>query len=298
LGLDTGNETNPDPVEVDLSSETAIQSIAAGGYHTCAVLSDTTIRCWGFNFRGQLGTETSSGANPTPVSVGLSLSPGTSISSIDGGGDHTCALLSDNTSRCWGFNFNGQLGTDENSGTFNANYSPLTVNLTSAVTIQSIAAGFIHTCALPADNTVRCWGDNYYGQLGTDVNSGTSNDNYNPMSVNLGTSIKSVAVGGYHTCAELSDNTVQCWGSNHSGQIGVLENFETSNANPTPKTVVLALINGTSVKGVVAGGNHTCALISDNTLYCWGDNGFGQLGITLPESATATYTPILVEDLF
>ena len=144
-------------------------SIAAGYSHTCAVLSDGTVKCWGWNGYGQLGDGTGSYQSNVPVLVtGIS-----NAISIAAGNGHTCAVLSDGTVKCWGWNGSGQLG----DGTSNSSNVPVLVTgISNAI---SIAAGNGHTCAVLSDGTVKCWGWNFYGQLG----DGTGNPSYVPVLV-------------------------------------------------------------------------------------------------------------------
>ncbi len=139
-----------------------------GGYHTCALVSDGTMKSWGYNSYGQLGDGSTTQRN-TPVSVsGIS----TAVA-ITAGVFHTLALLSDGTVKAWGRNNYGQLG----DGTTTSNGTPVSVSeISDAV---AIAAGFEHTCALLSDGTVKAWGLNNYGQLG----DGTTTDSSTPVSV-------------------------------------------------------------------------------------------------------------------
>ncbi|MGC9079924.1 MAG: RCC1 domain-containing protein, partial [Nanopusillaceae archaeon] len=180
--------------------------IAAGGSHTCALLSDGTVKCWGSNDDGQLGDGTNVYRH-TPVIV-QNLSNAIAIAA---GESHTCALLSDGTVWCWGYNAFGQLGY----GTyFTDRYTPVKVqNLSNAI---AIAAGGYHTCALLSDRTVWCWGSNYFGQLG----DGTREDRHTPVKVQNLSNVIAIAAGWYHTCALLYDGTVWCWGDNDDGQLG------------------------------------------------------------------------------
>jgi alpha-tubulin suppressor-like RCC1 family protein len=142
---------------VAVSDLTKVAALAAGEFHTCAVLADGTVRCWGENTFGQLGDGTTDNTRPLPVPVsGLS----TAAVGLAAGRDHTCAVLADGSGRCWGGNAFGQIG----DGTTTGRVLPMAVNgLTNAV---AIAAGGDHTCARLADGSVRCWGSNISGQLG------------------------------------------------------------------------------------------------------------------------------------
>jgi alpha-tubulin suppressor-like RCC1 family protein len=128
-----------------------------GGYaHFCALLADSTVKCWGSNADGQLGDQTHTNQPEPQVVAGLS-----GVTALAPGFRHTCALMSDHTVQCWGKNTNGQLG----NGTTGATLRPVAVsNLDNAV---AVSAGREHTCAVLEDGRLQCWGDNQYGQLGT-----------------------------------------------------------------------------------------------------------------------------------
>ena len=126
-------------------------------------------------------------------------------------------------------------------------------------------------CAVLDDDSLKCWGYNEDGQLG--VNDQT--DRYVPTAVDLGTgrTAKSVSVGGHHTCAVLDDDTVKCWGYNNNGELGVGDS--TNRLVPT----AVDLGTGRTAKSVSAGSGHTCAVLDDDSLKCWGSNSYGQLGV-------------------
>jgi alpha-tubulin suppressor-like RCC1 family protein/uncharacterized protein YjbI with pentapeptide repeats len=257
LGNGTTTDSNMPVAVIGLSGASAL---AAGQYHNCALISAGTVQCWGFNVQGQLGNGTLTNSS-TPIAVS-SLSGRGGATANTAGGLHTCALLSDGTVKCWGYNSNGQLG----NGTTTNSSTPVAVSGLSGAT--AIAGGLYHTCALLSSGRVQCWGYNSVGQLG----NGTTTDSSTPLTVNgLSGAATAIAAGLYHTCALVSDGTVQCWGSNSNGQLG---NGTITNSS-TPVTV--SGLSGTAT-AIANGGNHTCALLADGTVRCWGYNVFGQLG--------------------
>lgn len=226
-------------------------------WHTCAKLSDLTVKCWGLNGAGQLGDGTTTNRS-TPVAVG-SL---TNVKMMAAGQQHTCAVLTDGTGMCWGNNALGQLGNG--STTTSAVTSPVTISgLSNAI---AISAGGGHSCAALSDGTVKCWGTNNQNVLGNVA--GTS---YTPQVVTGLTNTIALTSGRYHQCALISDGTVKCWGMNDAGQCGGFVNI-----NSTTPVTVAGVSNAVSIS---TSNEHTCAQISDGTIKCWGGNGGGQMGI-------------------
>jgi alpha-tubulin suppressor-like RCC1 family protein len=180
--------------------------------------------------------------------------------------DQTCARKTDGTLWCWGRNDYGQVG----DGTTNVAYSPTQVTALGPGVVQ-VAVALRRTCARLMDGTLWCWGENDHGGLG----NGTTQDSHLPVQVAaLGTSVADVATGEAHTCARKTDGTVWCWGGNFSGQVG----NGTITDQLTPVQVAAFGTPGTSVVQLAAGRGHTCARMSDNTLWCWGSNAFAELG--------------------
>ena len=238
-------------------------AIAAGGWHTCALVGNGGVKCWGDNQFGQLGQGSTDRTTPVDV-VGLR----GGVDAISSGGRHTCVLTSAGGVQCWGANWDGQLG----DGTQRERRKPVNVvGLSSgvqAITVSGGAAHQWHTCALTGAGGVKCWGDNDNGQLG----DGTQTDRRVPVVVvGLSGGVQAIAAGGRHTCALTTRGGVKCWGANNRGQLG--DRTQTDRRVPVD---VVGLSSG--VQAIAAGGRHTCALTSAGGVKCWGDNGLGQLG--------------------
>src|SRR4051812_14872163 len=238
----------------------APSTMAGGGYHTCIVMTDQSVRCFGENNWGQLGNGGFANAStPVPVS-GL-----TTAVSAGAGIEYSCALLADGTVWCWGTNFVGQLGDGTIGG---GSAVPKAVqNLSNVV---ALASGGFHNCVILSDRTVECWGRNQDGQLG---NGNNTTDAGTPQPVSGLTGVVALASGGYYTCALLTDASGRCWGRNDRGQVG--DGTTTSRTTPV---VVSGLTNAVQLS---AGLYHTCALLTDGTVQCWGQNDSGQIGGTM-----------------
>lgn len=181
---------------------------------------------------------------------------------VAAGGYHTCAVTANGAATCWGFNALGQLG----DGAYQDRPAPVDVaNMASGV--LKVASGFLHSCAVMQAGTVRCWGDNRYGQLGN--NSSLSAPT--PVDVvGLNSGVTSITAGDYHTCV-LVGGDARCWGRNNAGQLG------DGSVQDAPAPVSVVGLGG-GVLRVAAGTNHTCAITSGGAANCWGANSQGQLG--------------------
>ncbi|MEO8675716.1 MAG: right-handed parallel beta-helix repeat-containing protein [Casimicrobiaceae bacterium] len=245
------------PVDVGgLSGAVAIMA-SMGGDHTCAITGGGAAMCWGNNVAGQLG-DGSSTMRLTPVPVfGL----GSGTTAIAGGLNHSCTVTNGGA-KCWGVNNFGQLG----DGTQTQRLTPTDVSgLTSGVT--AIATGSNHSCAVAAGG-LKCWGINTTGQLG----DGTFTQRLVPVAVTgLGSGVTAVTAGLTHTCALTTAGGVKCWGLNSSGQVG--DGTTTQRFTPVD---VSGLASG--VTAIAAGQNHTCAVITNVGVKCWGENNEGELG--------------------
>lgn len=187
----------------------AASGVSAGAGHTCALLTDGGVLCWGYNGFGQLGDGTTTSRNaPVPVS-GLS----SGVVAIAAGAGHTCALLAGGGIMCWGYNGEGELG---DGTTENALVPVEVLGLSSEA--EAVSVGNEHTCALLSTGEAECWGGNSSGQLGI----GTTETRYTPAPVTgLSGGVTAIDAGsGYHTCAAAQSGVVLCWGKNDSGQLG------------------------------------------------------------------------------
>jgi alpha-tubulin suppressor-like RCC1 family protein len=335
-----------DPTAEDLVDQGNIIAISAGQFHTCALLSGGSARCWGQNGRGQLGSDpypfSSNGAELEDTVFAAAVQGLSSASAITAGGFETCAVAGAGL-KCWGYNFYGQLGSsapgsalpvqvtavagatqvaagtgfacalinaeamnkpvcwgDNSDGRLGSGLAVPKTSIRTAVTgiasASALNAGNGHACAIPTGSTSpQCWGFNGTGQVG----DGTTMSRSTPVAVSGLTTATMIDAGGAlgtaergHTCAVTSDKKVSCWGRNGNGQLGVEEaggtladhstpvvvQYDSNPALPDtdPSNVTLADLD--NVTAVVTGGFHSCALRGDGTAWCWGANSSGQLG--------------------
>ncbi|MBS1972392.1 MAG: hypothetical protein JSU04_18955 [Bdellovibrionales bacterium] len=252
------------PVPASISNPTSISNISPGSGFTCAALTDKTVKCWGVNGNGQLGNGTLV-ATAIPGTV-----PGiTTATYVSSGASFACALLSSKAIKCWGYNAFGQLGNNSTT------QSPTPVDVSGISTAIAIATGSNHACALLANQTVKCWGSGTNGQLG---NAASANSSI-PVDVSGITNAIAIVTGGNHSCALLSNQTVKCWGINSLNQLG------DGTATTANSPVSVSSLSGVVAISSNALSNHTCVLMPNQTLKCWGYNVTYQLGNGLTTSA-------------
>ena len=271
------------PVDV-IGLTSGVSAVSVGGAHTCAVTTAGGVKCWGSNSLGRLGDGTQTDRTPagaaswsTPVDV-TGLTSG--VAAVSAGSYHTCAVTTAGGLKCWGDNYSGRLG----DGTATDRTTPVDVTgLTSGV--AAVSTMFAHTCAVTTAGDVKCWGSNFYGQLG----DGTTPLRTTPVDVTgLTSGVAAVSTGGLHTCALTTLGALKCWGFNSYGQLG---DGTSGNVRTTPVDVTGLT---TEIAAVSAGADHTCALTTAGGLKCWGGNFYGHLG---DGTATNRTTPVDVTDL-
>jgi alpha-tubulin suppressor-like RCC1 family protein len=265
LGRGTTQNLNNDfPTAVTFAG--SVVAIAAGAYHSCALLAGGTIQCWGRNDELQVGN--ASGASPISAPTNIRSFAAVPALGIAAGGYHSCAVMSDGTVMCWGDNRNQQVTT----GAFASTHTAQTVTGVAGAT--TVSAGAYHNCALVGGGGAVCWGYNNDGETGTTTSpSNTVAISAVQIDAATGAGINGTSnFGGWHSCAVLTTGAVSCWGHNGFGALG-----NGTTAPPTPLgTPITASLMGTA-SAVASGGFHTCA-IAAGAVSCWGANDSAQLG--------------------
>ncbi len=237
--------------------------LSAGAQHTCGILTDNTLWCWGNHLFGRTGV------NPDTESTNVPMKVSGSWKSVSAGDQHTCAITTDNELFCWGFGGDGRLGNGTNQSA--SEPFPVTIKNTNSTNWLTVSAGIVHTCAITIGGDAYCWGSNVDGSIGV---TGNDNDNYTtPQRVGNSSSWTAIAAGGRHTCGiqkNLAVNTLYCWGLYTGDNIW-------NQAHATP-----ALLSVYKDSGIVSAGHaHTCVIdnrVLSKELVCFGSNNFNQLG--------------------
>ncbi len=253
------------PAPIQISGLTDVTAVAGGGYHAMAIKDDGTVWAWGSNNAGQLGDGTTTDRT-TPVQViGLA-----DVTAVAAGWHHSIALKADGSVWVWGWNGGGLLGVETTEecvfGSMDSSCSTTPLQVSELTGIIAIAAGSYYSIALKDDGTV--W------------TLGRTEDGNTPAPVASLTDVTAIAAGAYHAVALKADGTVWGWGSNEHGQLG--------DGTATWNSIIPVQASGlTDVIAITAGGKmysgHTMALKADGTVWAWGSNEHGQLGVITTE---------------
>jgi len=293
---------------VSLGIGRTAKSLAAGREHTCAILDNGQLKCWGDDSRrrrsdrppiltGQLGVGNASHHGDALGHMGESLpavqlGTGQKATLVAAGEHHNCAVLDSGAIKCWGMNGQGQLGLETfiNRGSYQEGMGDAlpSVDLGSGRSAKMVTAGKDHTCALLDNGHLKCWGDSERGQVGLGDKRTRGNEPLtmgdNLPAVELGRNASAMYLGtccGMHTCAIMNKGKVKCWGENDQGQLGLgdknprgYRGGQMGDALP-----FVDLGKGRTAKSVATGAEHTCALLDNGQVKCWGHNNHGQLGL-------------------
>lgn len=270
-------------------SATFIPNLVANGLeHQCVLSPAGMPACTGFGRQGQIGDGL--GASTNANTYNIPLAPPSFYSSITAGRAFNCGMPrynpADATSqipRCWGYNGSGQLGT----GDFLNKLAPTQVTMPALVTAfdsASLAAGAQHTCAMTPAGAAYCWGSNAFGQLGKGAVS-TRDSIPQLVAAPAGIVFARMYAGESHSCALSTAGDAYCWGRNDYGQLG--------NGAPTPfgqgMPAPVLVGGGLKFRSLSLGELFTCGVVAalgsatgpsplPGTVYCWGDNSYGQIG--------------------
>jgi alpha-tubulin suppressor-like RCC1 family protein len=252
--------------------------VEVGQAHSCAVVSDGTIRCWGSSAYGRLGPEiTDDKFKP------FAIPDQTNAAAVATGWGHTCVLARDGKVSCWGANFNGNLGCTD---------SMLTMTPTrctpfdAGMGVTQVAAGGEQSCARLATGRIKCWGRNDWGQAGND----SFESQYTPSYVVGISDAIAIAGGTWQTCTVLGNGSVFCFGDNEQGILGAGDQEGDRIGHPVP----MFGIDGLKAKaiGVDVSETSSCVVLDDHSLRCSGDNSYGELGDGQTKSSSV---PVLAQ---
>ena len=222
----SATDTNaPSSTPIDLGTGRTAVAVSAGMHHTCAILDNGELKCWGRDNYGQLGDGGGSTTITAPSSTAIDLGTGRTAVAVSARGDNTCAILDNGELKCWGGDNYGALGNGPTSTGNQQSPSSTPVDLGIGRTAVALDSSGMTTCVILDNGDVKCWGRDEYGHLGDGGNSqgaGTNTDAPPSTPIDLGTGRTAVAAssGFHHACAILDNGDLKCWGWDHYGQVG------------------------------------------------------------------------------
>jgi alpha-tubulin suppressor-like RCC1 family protein len=298
-----GMATFSDPVlpSKKVQTEKKFVSVAAGGPEwqtrideevftaqlTCGVTREGEALCWGFS-----GNTARAGDSPT--NIPKPVAPGIQFVSVSVGNGYACGVATDRRGYCWGNNDFGQLGRAQSA------FDRAPKEIEGNLRFESISAGGLHACGVTLTGQAYCWGNNETLQLGA-TSTGTClfrgiarKCSPHPVQVEGSFRFKSVVASSWgsttaitaftpafreHTCGITVDQDIVCWGNNDSGRI--MRRFDITEPFELPPTRLPFL---EKFRTVAVGESHTCGVLINGQVWCWGDNTRGQQGIPQGQS--------------
>jgi len=311
---ETGRDSTGDPAAsvclnvpcyetpVPVPGLSGVRGIASGVLESCAILQGGEVSCWGLNAHGEIGVPQTgnSTCDGYPCVTSPTHVPGLGdVVQIAISGTAACALRGDGSLWCWGQDTEGLLGQQDAGSDIQG-----PTQVPGIDDARAVAAGdYDHVCAIRAGGTVWCWGLGNWGQNGQPPSSAQpcpgSGDplcTLTPTMVPGLTKVRALALGTYHTCALTESDSVYCWGDNSYGELGHDPGLDQRNdAGTTPFSVTPVAVALPPVESITAGSSHTCALLRDSSVRCWGANGAGQIGADA--STPQSFVPLPVAGL-
>ena len=291
-GCNGGNGISS-PTMIQLPIGSSATAVSLGLDHSCVIIDNGSVFCWGNNQNGKLGVGNTTNTGDWRYSPHPVLMPtGTSAISITTGDRHSCMIIDNGNTFCWGRNYWGQLG----DGTSTDRNIPTQISSTS--TYISISAGQYFTCAITSQKTLDCWGENSDGQLGLGAytNSKFTTPQNTILPVNL--EVISISSGYDFACAILETMVVYCWGNDDDNKLNTAYNCEadeqTNGCNAgfrvTPAESELPV--GRGAIGIATGKDHMCMILDNGGIYCTGNNDYGQLGNESTDGSGPNYVTL------
>jgi alpha-tubulin suppressor-like RCC1 family protein len=268
--------------------------VSAGSSHTCVLLAEDTVRCWGSGSSGRLGYGNVSdvGDDETPGDVGNVPLGSAAVIDLAAGGAHTCVVLATGAVRCWGLGTSGRLGYGNTDDVGDDEQPAMVGDVWLGESAAQVVAGAHHTCVRLESGQVRCWGWGQEGRLGYG-NTNDLGDDEVPFGIGdlmIGdVPALQIAAGANHTCALLENQAVRCWGAGAAGRLGYA-NTDDLGDDEVPAAAGNVYVGGLVLR-IAAGGEHTCAILDDGRVRCWGQGGWGRLGYANTKSFGDNDTP-------
>jgi alpha-tubulin suppressor-like RCC1 family protein len=280
---------------VSLGTGRTVTAVGLGSYHTCAILDDDALKCWGPNTYGELGLGDYVPRGAAPDTLGAALPA--SVLGVNRtahrlalGPENSCVLLDTGAVKCFGNNDFGELGVGDTvlrgGVPESVGDTQPSVALGTGRTAERLTFGGQHACVVLDTHQIKCWGRNDAGGLGLGDTTQrgdlptTAGDNLPTVALGTGRTATQVHGGADYTCALLDNAQVKCWGHNGDGQLGVGDTFNRGDA-PGQMGDALPTVRlgaGRSVRSLAVGSRHVCALLDNSATKCWGSNASGGLG--------------------